>query len=208
LLKRLKASAEHPGGDKEDEADYTLGLYQSIGYREFDRYVELQNTGESETAYKLAVQSMKQSTRKYAKRQVSWIKNKLIPTVLGVNESAVGQITPFYLLDATELGDSWYDNVLHVADAITRDFLDKQPLPNPVELSPAARAQLVVPAKSIRPSDALARRRKIVCPVCSLDPDRPVMIEEGEQWESHQRKRSHLGLARRRGNYQENPELR
>ena len=48
---------------------------------------------------------MKQSTRKYAKRQVSWIKNKLIPAVLGVNEgSAVGQITPFYLLDAT----GWY----------------------------------------------------------------------------------------------------
>lgn len=75
------------------------------GYREFDRYVELKDTTESQTAYKLAVESMKRSTRKYAKRQISWIKNKLIPNVLRVNEgSLAGQITPFYLLDAT----GWY----------------------------------------------------------------------------------------------------
>lgn len=74
----------------------------SAGYREFDRYVELQDTAESQTAYELAVESMKRSTRKYAKRQVSWIKNKLIPAALRVNEgSPTGQITPFYLLDAT-----------------------------------------------------------------------------------------------------------
>ena len=74
------------------------------GYREFDRYIELQGTAEAQTAYELAVESMKRSTRKYAKRQVSWIKNKLIPAVLRVNERSPvgqGQIIPFYLLDAT-----------------------------------------------------------------------------------------------------------
>ncbi|KAF9792329.1 tRNA isopentenyltransferase [Thelephora terrestris] len=208
LLKGLKSPIEQTEGDEKDVVDYTLGIYQSIGYREFDRYVELQNTGESQTAYELAVQSMKQSTRRYAKRQVSWIKNKLIPAVLRVNEgSVVGQTTAIYVLDATEVNDSWDDNVLRVADKITRDFLDKRSLPNPVELSPAAKTQLVVPEKPLRPSDALARRRKIVCPVCSLDPDRPVMIEEGEQWESHQRTRSHQRLARRRSDRQESPEL-
>jgi len=74
----------------------------SVGYREFDRYIELQDSVESQIAYELAVDSMKRSTRKYAKRQVSWIRNKLIPAVLRVNEgSPVDQITPFYLLDAT-----------------------------------------------------------------------------------------------------------
>lgn len=73
-----------------------------IGYREFDRYVELQDSVESQSAYQLAVESMKQSTRRYAKRQVSWIKNKLIPAVLKVNEGhAIDQTTPLYLLDAT-----------------------------------------------------------------------------------------------------------
>lgn len=72
------------------------------GYREFDYYVELKDTAESQTAYGLAVESMKRSTRKYAKRQVSWIKNKLIPAVLRVNEGPpMGQMTSFFLLDAT-----------------------------------------------------------------------------------------------------------
>lgn len=72
------------------------------GYREFNRYIELQDTAESQAEYRLAVESMKRSTRKYAKRQVSWIKNKLIPAVIKVNEeSPAGQIAPFYLLDAT-----------------------------------------------------------------------------------------------------------
>jgi len=149
---------------------------------------------------------MKRSTRKYAKRQVSWIKNKLIPAVLKVNEgSSVGQITPFYLLDATEL-DVWGDNVLRVADTITRDFLDQRSLPNPMGLSSTARTQLVAPEKSVRPSDVLARRRKVVCPICSLDPDRPVMIEDGEEWELHQKKKSHRRLARGGSSYQESLE--
>jgi len=84
------------------EAQWLKLFSPFVGYREFDRYVELQGTPESQTAYGLAVESMKRSTRKYAKRQVSWIKNKLIPAVLEVNErSPAGQITPFYLLDAT-----------------------------------------------------------------------------------------------------------
>jgi len=73
-----------------------------VGYREFDRYVELHDTADHQSAYELSVESMKQSTRRYAKRQVSWIKNKLIPAVLRVNEgSPMDQVTPFYLLDAT-----------------------------------------------------------------------------------------------------------
>lgn len=102
----------------------------------------------------------------------------------------------------------------------TAGFLDKRSLPNPMELSSAARTQLVVPAISVRygtacrgvvylnskthrPSDVLARRHRVVCAVCSLDPDRPVMIEEGEQWELHQRTRSHTRLARQGSSYQE-----
>ena len=84
------------------EAQWPELVLPFVGYREFDRCVELQGTAESHSAYELAVESMKRSTRRYAKRQVSWIKNKLIPAVLRVNEgSPIDQITPFYLLDAT-----------------------------------------------------------------------------------------------------------
>jgi len=84
------------------EAQWLELISPFVGYREFDRYVELHDAAESQNAYGLSVESMKRSTRKYAKRQVSWIKNQLIPAVLRVNEgSQMDQVTPFYLLDAT-----------------------------------------------------------------------------------------------------------
>lgn len=46
---------------------------------------------------------MKQSTRKYAKRQVSWLKNKLLPVVYAANADGrePKPTTPTYVLDAT-----------------------------------------------------------------------------------------------------------
>ena len=83
---------------------------------------------------------MKVVTRRYAKRQVQWLRNKLLPAVNAAN--AISQteskmdITPTYLLDATgegtatrciatnlchglELGDAWSNRVQAVAERIT-----------------------------------------------------------------------------------------
>lgn len=102
--------------------DYTLGIYQSIGsnlvescvptadpfrdrpgYKEFHDY--LNSPQHSETAFREAVGQMKLGTRRYAKRQVAWIRNKLLPVVNAANASARDEygapIVPTYLLDAT-----------------------------------------------------------------------------------------------------------
>ncbi|KXN90457.1 tRNA dimethylallyltransferase, mitochondrial [Leucoagaricus sp. SymC.cos] len=69
------------------------------GYKEFHDY--LSNPESSQSEFTSAVDRMKLSTRQYAKRQVSWIRNKLLPTVdLANREDA---LTPFFLLDATGL---------------------------------------------------------------------------------------------------------
>ena len=44
---------------------------------------------------------MKISTRQYAKRQISWIRNKLIPAVNVANVEE--NVVPLYLMDATGL---------------------------------------------------------------------------------------------------------
>lgn len=44
---------------------------------------------------------MKLSTRQYAKKQISWMRNKLLPAVLQANAEEL--TTPLYLLDATGL---------------------------------------------------------------------------------------------------------
>ncbi|KDQ33701.1 hypothetical protein PLEOSDRAFT_1032942 [Pleurotus ostreatus PC15] len=73
------------------DTDYTLG------YKEFHEYLTTQDP--SDRLFLESVDSMKHSTRKYAKRQISWLRNKFLPVVNEAN--AEGFLTPTYVLDAT-----------------------------------------------------------------------------------------------------------
>lgn len=103
--------------------DYTLGIYQSIGesrgcvgrknlcpdsnvmsgYKEFHDYLSAPTP--SEASFREAVEQMKLGTRRYAKRQISWLRNKLLPAIHAANvvsqNEGEGPIVPTYLLDAT-----------------------------------------------------------------------------------------------------------
>ncbi|KAJ2907905.1 tRNA dimethylallyltransferase, mitochondrial, partial [Coemansia aciculifera] len=81
------------GNDMEDQSafsrpadGYSAGLKQAIGFREFGPYLEAIGAGSSdasdealETLRRRGVEDMKLSTRRYAKRQIAWIRNKLLP---------------------------------------------------------------------------------------------------------------------------------
>jgi hypothetical protein len=45
------------------------------------------------------------------------------------------------------------------------------------------------------PTAVLFKRRKILCPVCTVDESRPVMIEEGLEWAAHVKTKAHKRLA-------------
>lgn len=45
------------------------------------------------------------------------------------------------------------------------------------------------------PVSVLNARRKLSCPVCTLHPNRPFMVEEGREWITHQATRAHRHLA-------------
>jgi tRNA A37 N6-isopentenylltransferase MiaA len=68
-----------------------------LGYKEFDAYL----TSPTDLLFREAVDLMKLSTRQYAKKQISWMRNKLLPAVLQANAEEL--TTPLYLLDATGL---------------------------------------------------------------------------------------------------------
>jgi hypothetical protein len=48
------------------------------------------------------------------------------------------------------------------------------------------------------PTAILLARRKILCPVCTVDEALPVMIEEGTEWEAHARSKVHKRLSAKR----------
>ncbi|KDR81416.1 hypothetical protein GALMADRAFT_89311 [Galerina marginata CBS 339.88] len=188
-LRQLAETGVPSNPEYPSNADYTLGVYQSIGYKEFCGYLE----APSDSSFKEAEERMKISTRQYAKRQISWIRNKLIPAVDAANSEE--NIVPFYLLDATVLGENWSKNVQIPATRIQDAFLGHTPLPDPKSLSTIASKMLSVERRDVNPTSVLQARKRRICPVCTTQDDRPIMIEEGSEWGIHQNTRSHRRLA-------------
>ncbi|KAF9567645.1 tRNA isopentenyltransferase [Agrocybe pediades] len=188
-LRQIAADTPYSDDSTTSNMDFTLGIYQSIGYREFCAYLD----APSDASYKEALYRMKVSTRQYARRQIMWIRNKLIPATIVAN--AEETLVPFYLLDATELGDSWFKNVLSPAIQIEEAFLERKEMLDPKTLSEHAAKMLTVEAKDIRPTAVLLASKRRICHVCTMQEDRPVMLEEGSEWDIHQKTRSHRRLA-------------
>ncbi|KAI5124024.1 hypothetical protein M0805_003855 [Coniferiporia weirii] len=181
----------------EGELDFTLGVYQAIGYKELHKYAGDCET--DHTTFATAVAEMKHNTRKYAQRQIKWIRNKLLPAVQACNTNTQrdqGTSTVLvYLLDATEVTSGWEANVLNNAREITEAFLSNSATPDPLTLSAAAREFLSAPSRPTHPTEVMHSRRKTICPVCTIHAERPVMLEEGQEWEAHQRTRAHRRIA-------------
>lgn len=47
------------------------------------------------------------------------------------------------------------------------------------------------------PAAVLNARRKVVCPICTVNPEQPVMVEEGKEWKAHIDTRFHRKMQRR-----------
>ncbi|KAK0197484.1 tRNA isopentenyltransferase [Armillaria mellea] len=171
-------------------ADYTLGIYQSIGYKEFHVYIT--SPDPSDDAFNLAVENMKISTRQYAKRQVSWIRNKLLPMIKAANATE-NTVFP-YLLDASDVENGWSSNVQEPAMEIIDGFLRGKIDQDPLSLSDVARDMLTVEEKATDPMSVLNSRRKMTCEVCTTNKNQPVMIEEGREWDVHRKTRTHRKL--------------
>ncbi|KAE9407010.1 tRNA isopentenyltransferase [Gymnopus androsaceus JB14] len=185
--------------ESESASDYTFGIYQSIGYKEFHKYLSL--THPTPEGFSEAVENMKISTRQYAKRQTSWLRNKLLPILYTANQRDDGDSltepsTFTYLLDATDLGENWTTKVQEPA-TIHSAFLDDGPLPDPMSLSDVAKEVLNIERKDTDPSAVLNARRKIICPVCTIDPGQPFMVEEGKEWQLHHKSRIHKQRGRK-----------
>ncbi|ORY79368.1 IPP transferase-domain-containing protein [Leucosporidium creatinivorum] len=186
-IKELWALANAEAG----ETDYSRGIFQTIGYKEFEPYLasrsgasdDNEHDAASDPLFKAGLERMKISTRQYAKRQVKWIQQKLLPAVRKLEEKDVTVV----LLDATDL-EHWQENVRAPAVELLRTFLRSDPLPHPSSLSPLAAAQLAPPSeRSTGP--------KLTCEACTTDATRPLLVDE-HQWDAHRRTRAHQRMQR------------
>ncbi|KAI6116890.1 tRNA isopentenyltransferase [Pisolithus croceorrhizus] len=193
LYEYARTSVDLEAGHDEHRNHFTVGLFQSIGYKELYKFIS--DPDVSEGSFADAVEQTKHSTREYAKRQVTGLWNMLLPAIHRVTAECRGKspAAALYLLDASVLGESWISNVFQPTRTIMNAFLNEEELPDPTTLSPLAQAMLSDVNKSLSPSAALEARRKVVCPLCTKNPSQPVMVECDER-EAHQRTRLHRRL--------------
>ncbi|KAL8286463.1 hypothetical protein RQP46_004480 [Phenoliferia psychrophenolica] len=196
LLEEIESLWSTPAKDadgNEVPVDYTRGVYQSIGYKEFEPFLSqraaLSPDADASTPpdklFLEGLERMKLSTRQYAKKQVKWVKQNLVPAARAVSTNDVF----VYLLDATDLA-KWDETVRAPAVDILKAFLAEDDLMEPTSLSALA-------AKHLATQEAKAAGiTKRACESCTEDPARPFLVEE-RGWEAHLTSKGHLGRRRK-----------
>ncbi|KAJ1330295.1 hypothetical protein BSLG_009431 [Batrachochytrium salamandrivorans] len=132
------------GNDTTKNSKYTRGIMQAIGFKEFDAYFgALESSGPVkqdvlDRAREVAVDDMKVATRRYARKQVTWIRNKLAPACLLEHSNGHGA---FYMVDATSL-EEWDMHVRNPAIQLVKSFIETGATVDPYTVSDAARHTL------------------------------------------------------------------
>ena len=158
--------------EKETTVKYTEGIFQSIGLRDFHEFLVKQegkmfdetNASDKDKALlSLCVESMKSTTRRYAKKQMTWVKNRF----LARPQSSAPDV---YGLDVTDL-ENWESNVLKNAlDILDKLIEEEKPLYEPL-------LRVVVTDD---------RHARYVCETC----DNRVILGK-ENWSRHVRSKKH-----------------
>ncbi|XP_070466263.1 tRNA dimethylallyltransferase isoform X19 [Equus przewalskii] len=119
----------------ENSQDYQRGIFQSIGFKEFHEYLITEGKCTPETSNQLlkkGIEALKQVTKRYARKQNRWVKNRFL--------SRPGpSVPPVYGLEVSDVS-KWEESVLEPALEIVRSFIQvmlimgHQPAAAPVKM--------------------------------------------------------------------------
>jgi tRNA dimethylallyltransferase len=164
------------------EIDRSRGIWVSIGYKEFEKYLVTikEGTATEDQLQRLLLDSIEQTkaaTRQYAKRQVRWIRIKLLAALTEARAKE-----SLYLLDGSDV-TQWNTTVAQPAMEVTEKFLSGDELPVAAEMNEPAR-ELLKAAKT----DMSHRRDLWIRQTCSLC---NMTAVTNEQWQTHLKSRTH-----------------
>ncbi|AEO56558.1 hypothetical protein MYCTH_2301650 [Thermothelomyces thermophilus ATCC 42464] len=168
-----------------ETVDRSKGIWQSIGFRQFEPYLAAAKNGvagpELDKLRQAGTEDTKTATRQYAKYQVRWMTMK---TISSLQEEKL--LDRLYLLDSTAI-ERWNTEVLEKGVELTRKFLANEPLPPPAEVSETAREVL---AETIERSNRQETPCRKTCDVCQK-----TLLTEG-LWQAHITSRKHQKAVR------------
>ncbi|KAJ1731199.1 tRNA dimethylallyltransferase, mitochondrial [Coemansia biformis] len=177
--------------------DFTTGLRQAIGFRELAPCLRGPET--DARLLQTGLEAMRASTRRYAKRQIVWIRNKLLPECRATQTKSMRAHA--FVLDATDL-DKWNSAVRDTAIAVAHQFVAGREMPAPESLSSTAAAVLAT-AKDAPNSVHQWRRHR--CSICSQSAGesadgvaREVWLNGDDEYQQHLHSRQHRKNSRHR----------
>lgn len=148
----------HEDYNKERIADgmrpeYDKGIFQTIGFKEFHDYLMLGNedrhTEKGNALLKKSIEDMKLSTRRYARRQLKWIRRRFLQ--LGTRD-----LPSLFKIPTTFQEDEWLRLVQQPAFEIVESFIKER------ELNPKLAEFKIEPVKQ----EAINNPGKLYCDVC------------------------------------------
>ncbi|XP_060062144.1 tRNA dimethylallyltransferase isoform X3 [Erinaceus europaeus] len=157
----------------ENSQDYQHGIFQSIGFKEFHEYLISEGKCTPETSNQLlkkGVEALKQVTKRYARKQNRWVKNRFLSRP-GTN------VPPVYGLEVSDVS-KWEETVLRPALEIVQSFIQgHKPEAAPVKLLC---------------SETENKKSYHMCDIC----DRIIIGDR--EWAAHRKSKSHLHQIKKR----------
>ncbi|XP_065600664.1 tRNA dimethylallyltransferase isoform X1 [Cyrtonyx montezumae] len=175
LLEELRDFHQRYNQEKvtENRQDYQHGIFQSIGFKEFHEYLVSEGNCSPETSALLlqkGIQALKQVSKRYARRQNKWVRNRFLKRP-GPN------VPPVYGLEVSNLL-RWEEDVLKPALEIVESFIQgREPPVEPVKMECDVNEN---------------KRSHRVCELC----DRVIIGDR--EWAAHTRSKAHLHHLKKR----------
>lgn len=166
--------------------DYCKGIWQSIGFKEFQPYLKALESGvegaELARVKRDCLEIMKGATRRYAKYQVKWITKQMMPLL-----DEQGNLGRLYVLDSTDVA-RYPENVTAKAGPLAQQFLAGEDMPTPASVSETARGVLsTAMGAASAPQGTPCRRHCTLCDATFL---------KEEDWQKHMRGKAHRRMLR------------
>eukprot|EP00088_Acartia_fossae_P014993 TRINITY_DN1810_c1_g2_i1.p1 TRINITY_DN1810_c1_g2~~TRINITY_DN1810_c1_g2_i1.p1 ORF type:complete len:546 (-),score=116.53 TRINITY_DN1810_c1_g2_i1:602-2239(-) len=154
----------------EGDIDYTKGIFQSIGFKEFHNYLllseEEKETERGKEEFQKGVEFLKIATRQYARRQAKWMRRRFT-----VNHR---EAPPVYRVDSSQ-PELWKEKCYDPASKILQAYLDGK---LPEEAVPLERIDL-------DELDYQNNKQKFTCQLCQKE------FKGRRQYEAHIEGRRH-----------------
>jgi tRNA dimethylallyltransferase len=121
MIRELEDFHREYNSKRSHPADYTVGIFQSIGFKEFHSYLilteEEKSTAEGRVLLERGLEQLKLVTRQYSRRQLKWLRHRFL---CGERESP-----RVYAVDSTDPA-KWRENCYQPAVEIVEVWQQQQ----------------------------------------------------------------------------------